>query len=223
MYLERFGSIITSELFILTMIYGCDEAGKGPVIGSMFIACVKGELEEIPSSVDDSKNLTTSKIHSLAKKIKSNFDYSVIEVKPDEIDSRSMTEVSTDKFCESINKVSYRSCTDGYIDCFINNKQTVEENIRSTIDIPEDQELHVEFSADEKFEIVSAASILAKSAREKHIEEISKEYGEVGSGYPSDPNTREFLRNYAKKNGGFPEFVRFSWSTIDDIREEVID
>jgi ribonuclease HII len=211
------------EFIRYIMIYGCDEAGKGPVIGSMFVACVKGDLGDIPSSVDDSKNFKTERIHNLAKKIKSKSDYSIVEVKPDEIDSQSMTDVSTRAFCDAISQVEYKSCTDGYIDCFINNQQTVQNRIEASIEIPSTQQLHIEFSADEKFDIVSAASILAKSARENHVDELADKYGDIGSGYPSDPNTRKFLKNYARKNNEFPECVRFSWSTIEDLQEDILE
>ena len=47
-------------------------------------------------------------------------------------------------------------------------------------------------------------------ARENQVEELKKKYGNLGSGYPSDPTTKEFLKNNYKKH---PEIFRKSWST----------
>ena len=58
---------------------------------------------------------------------------------------------------------------------------------------------------------VSAASILAKCAREEEMEVMRKKLGiECGSGYPADPVTKEFLKNNWEK---YPEIFRKSWSS----------
>lgn len=203
------------------MIFGCDEAGKGPVLGSMFVSCVAGEEEDIPDGVRDSKSLSDRRIHSLAEKIKSNMTVSVVEATTTEIDKNQMTDLSVVKFSDSIRCVDYEDYEQGFIDCFVNNRETVEERLRSNLNLPEDYDLVVEFSADENYSVVSAASIVAKSERENHVEKLSDKYDEdIGSGYPSDPNTREFIANYINENGEPPECARTSWSTIDDMLEE---
>ena len=57
------------------------------------------------------------------------------------------------------------------------------------------------------------------------IEEINKEYmrttGDedgMGSGYPSDPKTKDFLKKF--KYSEMPEFVRRSWATVQKIKDE---
>ena len=205
---------------IVIMIFGCDEAGKGPVLGSMFVACVKGEQKDIPSDVRDSKSLSNKKIHSLAEAIRENMDVSISEATSSEIDNNQMTDLSVSKFSSSIRSLPYEECDSGFIDCFVNNRKTVENRIRNELDAQEGYNLVVEFSADKNYNIVSAASIIAKSERENHVEKLSQRYGDIGSGYPSDPNTREFLSNYIDKNGVPPECARKSWSTIDDMLEE---
>lgn len=37
--------------------------------------------------------------------------------------------------------------------------------------------------------------------------------GELGSGYPSDPKTKEWLVNNRHKIFGYPNLIRFSWQT----------
>jgi ribonuclease HII len=48
--------------------------------------------------------------------------------------------------------------------------------------------------ADERIPVVAAASIVAKVVRDRSIEYLRAAYGEFGSGYPSDPVTRAWLK-----------------------------
>ncbi|MFW6143734.1 MAG: hypothetical protein ACOC4Z_02345, partial [Patescibacteria group bacterium] len=75
-------------------------------------------------------------------------------------------------------------------------------------------ELIGENKADENYPIVSAASVLAKVARDQVIEELHKQYGDFGSGYMSDEKTRVFLRDCFAKNGDFPPIIRRKWSSV---------
>ncbi|KAJ8316830.1 hypothetical protein KUTeg_004734 [Tegillarca granosa] len=80
--------------------------------------------------------------------------------------------------------------------------------------------------ADATYSIVGAASICAKVARDKAVknwvfpEGISTEDNAYGSGYPNDPATKNFMANNMDKVFGFPQFVRFSWSTAALILEK---
>lgn len=42
---------------------------------------------------------------------------------------------------------------------------------------------------------------------------------ELGSGYPSDPKTKEWLAKYKHRVFGFPNLIRFSWQTCSNILE----
>lgn len=76
--------------------------------------------------------------------------------------------------------------------------------------------------ADIRFPVVSAASIVAKTFRERAIERIRNEIGaDFGSGYPSDPRTRLYLENYFRENRTFPPYVRHSWDTINKIKNNM--
>lgn len=85
--------------------------------------------------------------------------------------------------------------------------------------------------ADSKYPVVSAASICAKVIRDQIISswkfpeklEVNDE-SNYGSGYPSDPTTKAFLKKNLDPIFGFPSFVRFSWSTADSIlKNEAIE
>ena len=74
--------------------------------------------------------------------------------------------------------------------------------------------------ADEDDPVVGAASVVAKVARDARMAALDDRYPAydgVGSGYPSDPTTRSFLRAYVADNGDVPDCARRSWATCDDV------
>ena len=66
---------------------------------------------------------------------------------------------------------------------------------------------------DSLFPEVSAASIIAKVERDRRIKKIEDEIGKFGSGYPSDPRTKEFLERYYARHGKLPPHTRKTWKT----------
>ena len=75
--------------------------------------------------------------------------------------------------------------------------------------------------ADKHFPVVSAASIIAKVERDREVESLNLEMNEdIGSGYPSDPKTKSFLKKYYSQHKKFPPFVRESWETAKKIKKE---
>ena len=75
--------------------------------------------------------------------------------------------------------------------------------------------------AENKYPVVAAASIVAKVVRDRLVEELKASYGDFGSGYPSDPRTREFLRRWVEEKGELPPIVRKSWKTVRNLEGEV--
>ena len=78
-------------------------------------------------------------------------------------------------------------------------------------------EIISEHHADEKFPVVSAASIIAKVTRDRAIATLAKKYGMIGSGYPSDPVTISFLNSYIDEHRVPPPIARKSWKTVSAI------
>lgn len=75
--------------------------------------------------------------------------------------------------------------------------------------------------ADLHHPVVGGASILAKVTRDRRISELEEEIGrKIGSGYPSDPVTREFLGSWIREFGRFPHFARRSWKTCSALSPE---
>jgi ribonuclease HII len=74
-----------------------------------------------------------------------------------------------------------------------------------------------EHKADARYAVVGAASIVAKVTRDRIIDELRAEFGEIGSGYPSDAKTVSFLKEYIREHGVPPTCARKSWQTVTDI------
>ena len=201
------------------MRFGVDEAGKGPVLGSMFVAAVRGPPPAIPEEVDDSKRLTETKREAIASELRadSRLSIEVSEVTPKEIDTTNMNALTVGAHADVINAIA-EDGDHGVCDAADVDASRFESRVRSQLNAA--VTLDATHGADTDDPFVAAASIIAKSERERHVDVLKNRFGEVGSGYPSDPKTRAFLRQYFSDHGAFPAGVRTSWATCDSIRAE---
>ena len=204
---------------------GIDEAGRGPVIGPLVIAAVvvdEGNIQKLENlGVKDSKKLSPGRRESLFNEIINVLDdYVIIELWPKEIDGRggTMNEFEVENFVKALNSLKVKPDV-LYIDAADVKEERFGELIREKLDFS--PEIVAEHRADDKYLPVSAASILAKVTRDRAVEKLKEVYGEIGSGYPSDPRTRAFLEDYYRKHGSFPPIVRKSWKTLKKIEEKL--
>ena len=198
------------------MRFGVDEAGKGPVLGSMFAAAVRCDPAELPDGVGDSKGIPDERRERLAEEIRSVATVGVAEIPPAWIDDpeTDMNTLTVAAHAEALSQVATNGLA-GLADAGDTNAVRFEGRVADRVDA--DVDLTARHRADEDDPVVGAASILAKSAREAHVEALAAEYGPVGSGYPSDPTTREFLERHVEEHGDLPDCARTSWSTCDDV------
>jgi len=197
------------------MLCGIDEAGRGPVIGPMVIAVVCGNNETFRSiGAKDSKLLTEGRRESILSNILKISDYhNFVVIGEEEIDEA----VSKKRlnFLEAKHIASLMQKGNSYIvDCPDVNETRFKKILS---DISGIDDIIAEHKADLIYPVVSAASILAKVMRESEIKNIREEIGDFGSGYPSDPRTINFLRDYYRKNRVLPPHTRKSWKTVKNI------
>jgi len=197
-------------------ISGIDEAGKGPVLGPMVAAGVAVEDLSLLSGmgINDSKKLTAKRREELYSEITSHFRYAVVIRSPEEIDNRAgtMNEFTVACHAEVLRELHPDVV---YLDACDVNANRFGANVVAASGI--ETNVISEHKADAKFEVVGAASIVAKVTRDRLIEELKEEFGDIGSGYPSDPVTIAFLMEYIQKNGKVPSCARKSWQTVTDI------
>jgi len=210
------------------LIAGLDEAGRGPVIGSLVIGCVIFNekdlhiLDEI--GVDDSKKISPKKREILAQKIKKHaVSYDLLEITAENINALhkkglSLNEIEEISFAKLINGIKPQPDI-----IYLDAADVIEERFGKTIGGMlkfKPKKIISKHRGDAIFKIVGAASILAKTKRDHIIEEYKKLYGALGSGYPSDEKTRTFLRDYYEKHQKFPPIVRTWWKTAENIIKE---
>ncbi len=210
------------------LIAGLDEAGRGPVIGSLVIGCVILDekdlhiLDEI--GVDDSKKISPKKREILAKKIKSHaLSYDLLEITAENINKLhykglSLNEIEEISFAKLINGIKPQPDI-----IYLDAADVIEERFGRTIGSMlkfKPKKIISKHRGDAIFKIVGAASILAKTKRDYIIDEYKKKYGNIGSGYPSDPYTKKFLKSYYNSHQKFPPIVRTWWKTAENIKKE---
>ncbi len=197
------------------MICGVDEAGKGSVLGPMVIAAVGADTDDVLADlpVKDSKLLSPKQRGKLYLEITARCRVATVIIPADRIDSyrtdMTMNECVARAHAAAIGKI--RPVT-AYVDaCDVNADryaQMVQEHLKRPCRIIS------EHQADQTYPIVSAASIVAKVVRDREVALLKKEYGAIGSGYPSDPATISFLSSYIEKHHHPPACARRSWKTV---------
>ncbi|MHC3379826.1 ribonuclease HII [Haloarcula sp. H-GB5] len=199
------------------MRFGVDEAGKGPVLGSMFAAAVRADPVTLPDGVGDSKDIKPERRERLDEEIRESADaVGVAEVPVERIDAdeTDMNTLTVDAQATALSTVA-RDDLSGTVDAGDTDATRFGRRVADAVDA--DVTVTAEHGADETDTVVGAASIIAKVARDAHVAELAAEYGDVGSGYPSDPTTRAFLADYVDRHGELPACARRSWSTCDDV------
>ena len=201
------------------MPFGVDEAGKGPVLGSLFAGAVAlDDPSRLPGDVDDSKRLAAGTRERIDAELRADDDVrvAVAEIPPARIDDpdTDMNTLTVVAQADAISTVA-RDGDAGILDAGDTSETRFARRVRehATVDV----DVTAEHGADETHDVVAAGSVVAKVARDAQMTALETEYGAVGSGYPSDPTTRAFLADYVDAHGDLPAFARASWSTCEDL------
>jgi len=198
------------------LVCGVDDAGRGSVLGPLVIAGISIEQKNIKQlvkiGVKDSKQLSPQLREKLYEQILSLVEgYHVAKIPPKTIDKsvnkNLLNQLEANYMAKVIKKLQANS---SYVDsCDVNPKRfgLYISNLAKTGKIISSHH------ADRRYPVVSAASIIAKVNRDREIEKLRKNHA-LGSGYPSDPKTMKFIKEWVSQNGDVPIFVRKSWKPI---------
>jgi len=202
-------------------VCGVDEAGRGSMLGPLVVAGITISRSKInllkKLGVRDSKKLSPVARNRLYKKIIEVVDdYHVIRISPRIIDksvsNHSLNHLEAKYMAKIISKLSPSTA---FVDsCDVNSKRFGKEISKLT----SNTKIRSYHHADSKFITVSAASILAKVSRDRAITRLSKKH-DIGSGYPSDPKTKVFVKKSIRRNQNLT-FLRKSWKPVKILMEK---
>lgn len=166
---------------------GCDEAGRGPLAGSVFAAAVildPKTIETIPEFawLNDSKQLTEQQRVALRPIIEQHaLTWAVVEVTPQEIDERNILQCSILGMQRALDQLAITPqhiLVDG-------NKWHPYVPEGQVVEIP----AHTVVHGDATYMSIAAASVLAKTYRDDYMLRLHEEYPQYGwdknKGYPT--------------------------------------
>lgn len=212
------------------LIGGIDEAGRGPCFGPMTITLAVAEKESEKElkemGVKDSKMILPNKRKELIDAIKNVLrEEKTLIIEPVEINDlmaqHSLNEVEALRIAQLINSLKLMPEII-YVDSPDAVKGAFEKRIRKYLDTRRQKiKIIAENKADANYVIVGAASIIAKVTRDEEIEKLCEKFGDFGSGYPSDPKTKQYLADYVEKHKKLPPFSRIFWKTCTNALDKI--
>lgn len=181
------------------IICGVDEAGRGPLAGSVVAAAVILNPVSSISGLNDSKKLSEKKREYLFQQIIQHAtSYAIAEADVEEIDSLNILQASLLAMTRAIGKLTIKP-----------DKALIDGN-----KIPK-SDIYCEaiIGGDALIAEISAASILAKVTRDRQLIELDRQYPEYGFARHKGYGTREHLVAI-EKYGPIPGIHRTSFAPI---------
>ena len=210
------------------IIIGTDEAGRGPVLGPLIMAALAFKESDIKKlewlGVKDSKMLSAEVRENLFERIREIVhDFRIEVIEPDAIDL-SLEDASTNlnwlEADTTARLVGEMDADKIIIDCPSPNIKAYRTYLLKKLPnaVVKKAEIIAEHKADVNYIVVAAASVIAKVLRDRAIENTKREIGiDFGSGYMSDPKTKDFLEKYHDK---YPELFRKKWQSYKKVEEQ---
>lgn len=202
-------SFCYEDSFAPRIVCGTDEAGRGPLAGRVYAAAVilpeEARNEAFVAALNDSKKLSAKRREALAEEIKKSVPYAVAFSEVEEIEKINILEASLSAMRRAIAALP-----------IVPDAVLVDGNIERGFPI----EAHAVIGGDGLSPSIAAASILAKTERDRYcVEVLDRLYPEYGfalhkgygtkahyqalSRYGACPAHRKsFLKKFYEKNGG---------------------
>ncbi|MDQ5868853.1 MAG: ribonuclease HII [Thermoproteota archaeon] len=212
------------------LIGGVDEAGRGSLVGPLIVAGISVRVSQLDDlrkiGIKDSKLLTSLRRRRMfssmmdcvesvciCKLSPSDVDFGVLFSSLNVLEAQAMAAIIEDIIPHI-----------AYIDSCDVNPKRYGESVAGYLSTNRPRKIISSHHAEATSLAVAGASIVAKVTRDCEITRIREQYGEIGSGYPSDRKTIEFIKNWMDENKIAPPFVRKSWKPMKALlnREQCI-
>ncbi len=226
---------IAGDLFVppnADFMVGCDEAGKGEVLGSIYAACafvparLFKRLQDILRTADTKarrhpfeywKELFAS-VHELKSE---GLDAVIKRIPPSVIDKENINSLLDKAYTLALESL-WRKHSPSSVRLVIDD-YGVGDRLKDFVEKLRPKQLIISHGADEKYIEVLTASVIAKYFREKEMFEINSQDEWVidgvspGPGSPNNPQTLEWLKLWHDHGREWPDFVRKSYRTVSQI------
>lgn len=204
---------------------GIDEAGRGSLVGPLVVGaflCPQGRLEILRElGARDSKLLPRAQRERVYRRLQGVGQCVSIALEPARIDRYvargGLNRLEAEAFARLVRSTGPREV---FVDACDTDPdrfgRLVHRLSRGTAPI---RSTH---RADVVVPVVGAASIVAKVRRDRAIDRLARSLGPgIGSGYPSDRRTVDFVRNYLEHGAPSPRWLRASWATTGRLKREL--
>lgn len=168
----------------LSVIAGVDEVGRGPLAGPVCAAAVVLDPDNIPDGLNDSKQLSAKRRDALFDLLMDRADVSLAEATVEEIDQHNILRASHIAMVRAIAGLSAKP-----------DHVLIDGNM-----VPRGLNLSCEtlVKGDTRSLSISAASIVAKVWRDRHMEDLAQQFPGYGwernAGYPTPQHKQGLLR-----------------------------
>ncbi|MEN0067153.1 MAG: ribonuclease HII [Myxococcota bacterium] len=205
---------------------GIDEAGRGCVLGDLVIAafvCDDPDDHDLrDAGATDSKALSPARRVAARTALVELGQAHVVHVTPRQIDAENLNRLEEAAIIELIKSTRPDVV---YLDALGHPRTLPALEKRLHDQLPADLK-HIDWTiepkADANYPVVGAASIFAKTARDEALQALVDAFGPLGSGYPGDPRTKEWLVEWSRTGAPWPAFVRTRWATITELAQPVL-
>jgi ribonuclease HII len=188
-------------------IIGVDEAGRGPLAGSVVAAAVAFPANFYLEGLTDSKKLTEKKREDLYTQITEKCHWSVAEASSIEIDEINILQATLLSMKRAINKLHNEFSSSRHENIF---RVLVDGN--QCPDVPNCIAI---VKGDLIEPVISAASIIAKVTRDRQMKELDLKYPEYGFSRHKGYGTKEHLIALSKY-GPIKDIHRYTFAPIKD-------
>ncbi len=187
------------------LVAGCDEAGRGALLGPLYAAAVMLDAARPIPGVDDSKKLSASEREELAEEIRAKaVAYQVVAITAAEVDDLNVYEASRAGMLRALRALQPSPQ-------FILTDAMPLSAGAEAFPIPHRAIIH----GDARSVSIAAASILAKVDRDHHLDELARLYPLYGLAKNKGYGTREHLAALARY-GPCPEH-RKTYQPVKDL------
>ena len=165
------------------IVAGVDEAGRGPLAGPVTAAAVVLDIRRLPGGLNDSKKLTPAARDRLADAIRGSADWAIAHVWVEEIDRLNILQASHLAMCRALSGLR-RTPTMALIDG---------NAVPKALPMPG----RAIVKGDARALSIAAASILAKTARDRVMVDLAQQFPGYGwdrnAGYPTPEHKRALM------------------------------